>query len=588
MKNKWLSLVLIVIGILFFQCHKEASFIGNPDPGIPVNPSPITANIQGNIFDENDQPAPGVSVTAGPSSAITDANGFFHINAVSLDKNTSLVTAQKDGYFKAYRVFAATSGCNQVVIKLIKRNIAGTIKSSSGGDVSLIDGSKISLPANAVVNTFSGSDYSGDVKVYASYINPRAGDISKTVPGSFVANDKNGKRVFLSSYGMLAIDLESSNGEKLQIKQGDVATLTIPISSSAIASAPASISLWYVDEQTGIWQEEGTATKNGNAYTGTVKHFSFWNCDYPMDAVNLSMTLKTPDDLPLVNAEVRVTATADSAGSAYGWTDSLGQVKGLVPVNENLKIEVLDQCENAVYSKDVSPLSKDDDLGVIKIPNGGSATFVTIKGNLINCEGLPVTNGYVMILYDNYTRYLATDSVTGDFNAVYLNCTGSSSGNSTIIGIDNDAQQQSSSFNLSITSATNDAGLISTCGTSSKQYVSFKIDNTIYGFGSDSLLGGFAYGGGGHTEINGPVLDPITSELTTFIFDFEAQAIGTFPLIKFYIRSAFTGNIDQPSTITLTKFPASIGEFYEGSLEAKFTDSVTHKVTGTFRIRRYE
>ena len=71
--------------------------------------------------------------------------------------------------------------------------------------MSLSDGSKISLPASAVVNAASGSDYSGDINVYASYINPKANDISKTVPGSFVANDKNGKRVILSSYGMLAV-----------------------------------------------------------------------------------------------------------------------------------------------------------------------------------------------------------------------------------------------------------------------------------------------------------------------------------------------------------------------------------------------
>ena len=206
------------------------------------------------------------------------------------------------------------------------------------------------------------SDYSGDVKVYASYINPKSSDIGKTVPGSFVANDKNGKRVILSSYGMLAVELSSATGEKLQIKTGNTATLTIPIPAASVSSAPSTIPLWYIDEATGIWQEEGSATKQGNSYVGTVKHFSFWNCDYPNDAVDLSLTLQTPDGLPLVNEDVRIMSTNGTDTSTYatardGWTDSLGQVSGLVPANTTLTLEVLGPCYGVVYSQTISPLT---------------------------------------------------------------------------------------------------------------------------------------------------------------------------------------------------------------------------------------
>ncbi|MGZ8545608.1 MAG: carboxypeptidase-like regulatory domain-containing protein, partial [Flavisolibacter sp.] len=94
------AFALIFTSILFFQCQKEVSFIGGPDPR-PATPSPITAIIQGNILDETGQPASGVAIRVGSKTAITDAKGYFRIKDAALDKNASLVTAEKPGYFKA-------------------------------------------------------------------------------------------------------------------------------------------------------------------------------------------------------------------------------------------------------------------------------------------------------------------------------------------------------------------------------------------------------------------------------------------------------------------------------------------------------
>jgi hypothetical protein len=189
------------------------SYVGTGDPGQVVLPSPVTANLQGNVLDENGQPAANVVINVGSEITVTDTKGYFRINNAPLDKNAALVTAEKLGYFKALRSFSATSGTNQVVIKLIKKDLGGTINGTSGGDVSLSNGTKISLPANGIVKASDNSVYTGTVNVYASYIDPTASDILDRVPGSFMANDKDGKRVLLSSFGMMAVELESSAGE---------------------------------------------------------------------------------------------------------------------------------------------------------------------------------------------------------------------------------------------------------------------------------------------------------------------------------------------------------------------------------------
>ena len=253
------ALALILTSVLFFQCQRELSFIGGSDPQ-PAIPAPITATVQGNVLDENGLPADGVNIKVGTKTAVTDAKGYFRITDASLDKNASLVVAEKTGYFKAMRSFSATTGVNQVVIKLLPKSLAGTIDGTAGGSVTLNNGMKVALPANGVVNA-SGNAYTGSVNVYAAFIDPTSPEIDRIVPGSFMADDKNGGRVTLSSYGMMAVELESAGGEKLQVKNGSKATLTSPIPASLQSSAPANIAMWYVDESKGIWKEEGSGGK---------------------------------------------------------------------------------------------------------------------------------------------------------------------------------------------------------------------------------------------------------------------------------------------------------------------------------------
>ncbi len=316
------------------SCQKEISFTKST-----TSKDPVIAILQGNVVDENDNPAQGVNITVGAKTAITDAKGYFRIRNASLDKSASLVTAEKSGYFKAFRVFSASAAVNQVKIKLLKKTLTGSLNASAGGVVSLSNGSSITFSANSFSKA-SGGAYPGTVNIYAAYIDPTSQDIGETVPGSFLADDKDNKRVILASYGMMAVELESPAGEKLQISTGNTAKLNFSIPSGLQASAPNTIALWYVDEKTGLWKEEGLATKNGNSYEGEVKHFTYWNCDYPGPKVNLTATFLDYNGQPLVYTYVQIWELATHNGYAHGFTDSLGQINGPIPANMNLVLEI--------------------------------------------------------------------------------------------------------------------------------------------------------------------------------------------------------------------------------------------------------
>jgi len=592
MRRIFTGIALLFVAILFFQCQRELSHIGKPESR-PAFPDPITAIVQGNVMDENGSPEAGVLVKVGSQTATTDAKGYFRVRNASLDKMTSLVTAEKAGYFKAYRTFAATSGTNQVMIKLIPKTLTGTVDAATGGDVTLSNGAKVTLPANGVVKAAGGGAHTGTINVYAAYIDPTASDIAERVPGSFMADDKNGSRVMLASYGMMAVELESASGEKLQIKTGSKAVLTTPIPSSIQSSAPATIPLWYVDETTGVWKEEGSATKQGNNYVGDVSHFSFWNCDVNVPAINLSMTLKNSDGVPLVHVKVKITRTSVTTGWAqsYGWTDSLGNVSGLVPSNENLLLEVLDQCNNALYSQNIGPFTANTNLGTITVNPTGSS-LITFKGKLLNCSNAAVTDGFAIITYDNAVRYARVNSL-GEFTTTFTRCSTSPT-TADVLGVDaGGAQQGANPTSVTITSPTTDAGSISACGTTTAQFINYTIDGTSYNLTApaDSLVA-YSYQDSISnqivTQFNGTRASggSITQYLS-LSFRHPAHVAGTYAANYFSVTGYPQPTLVQPFNVVITNYPATIGQFYEGSFSGTFTaGAASHTASGTFRIRR--
>lgn len=598
MRRIYSALSLLFLSVLFLQCQREVSHVGGPDfPGEIATPDPITAAIQGNVFDETGVPAAGVMVQVGSKTATTNTNGYFHINDAALDKKSAVVTATKAGYFKAYRTFGAASGANFVQIKLIRRAPAGTIDAATGGEVSLSNGSKVALPANGVVNAATGAAYTGQVSVYAAYIDPTASDFNEIVPGSLLANDKDGKRVLLTSYGMLSVELESTSGEKLQVKSGSTAKITTAIPAAAQASSPATIPLWYVDETTGIWKEEGTATKSGNVYVGDVKHFTYWNCDIPVPTVSFTATLKTPAGQPLTNAYVLIRPTANYYfGAAHGYADSLGQINGAIPANMNLVMEVKQYgpggCSSTViFSQNIGPFSQAANLGVITVtPQTNS--ILTVKGKIVDCNNAPVTNGYAEIRYGYFTRY-ASVNATGDFEATFTHCGSTASSPIQIVAVNNATQQQNPTpASVPIVLPLTNAGTITACGTSSSQFINYTLDGTTFNLISpaDSLTG-ITQGPGTtpyFTNINGIRMNIGNPPRISFNFQSPSQTAGAYTIDNLNVNLLVDSASANPISVNITNFPTASGGFYEGNFAGTFRDiqNVTHSISATFRVRR--
>jgi len=451
----FLILLAIPAAALFFgACRKdkitEDETTTGPGPVILVE-----AGVTGLVTDESGNPLPAADVYLGNKHALTDANGFFQLEGV-LNSALPIVRVEKAGFFPSLAGFSAKAGNNgRVKVALRAKSSAAQLNATAGGTVTLPGGGKVVFAPAGFVDA-SGQTYSGTVDVHATYLDPSQPGIGALIPGGFLGRSAAGENQILTSFGMIHVLLETSSGQKLQINKP--AEVTMPVPNDRLSKAPASIPLWYIDEATGYWKEEGSATLQGNVYVGSVTHFSWWNCDIGSGYIRLSGQISLGSEHPFVTLRV----TQNNGLIATTTPDEDGYFSGGVPADQTFLFEALDECGNMVYSATLGPYSSETNIGTISIAPS-SSTWINVQGSLVNCNQQPVTNGWVSFR-TNGGQSLASfpiqvDPSTGTFSGTVVNCGGTEI---TLRAIDLDEHLTSNPVTLPVTPDV-DFGTVTVC-----------------------------------------------------------------------------------------------------------------------------
>jgi hypothetical protein len=581
--------LMILALFIFASCQKTLDDI---DVIIPNNETPdlvtkVNSSVSGFVTDENNAAVLGASVKVGIATATTDKYGYFEIRNTDVVKNAATVTVSKPGYFKGIKTYIASANKSAFFrIKLIPKTTAGTISSTTGGNVTLSNGLIVSLPIDAVVNAGSGAAYSGVINVAAHWIDPTANDLNSTMPGDLRALNASGALKILQTYGMAAVELTGAGGELLQIATGKKATLTFPVPAALSATAPNTIPLWYFDEGVGLWKEDGTATKTGSTYVGDVSHFSFWNCDVPNNYVQFSCTILDPNGQPIPNTLVKISVVSNPWNAGYGWTDSSGYVAGAVPDNQQLQLDVLTgfYCGTSIYSQTFSTTNTNIALGNITVPVG-SVNWANVTGTISTCTMGPVTNGYLIMLKGfQYYRY-ATDN-TGAYDFSTALCNGNE--DVTFIAEDAAATQQSTPLIFTLTNGSNTVGNIQACGVTTQEFANYSIDGgalITYTAPGDTI-----YQSGNGTSANFIIGGYNTMNSNSFNFSVDNMGIALNSqqqLLSFQHNQ----NPLVPATtvlVTITEY-GTVGQFIAGNFSGSFSSTLppyTSTVSCNFRVRR--
>ncbi|WP_343307950.1 carboxypeptidase-like regulatory domain-containing protein [Chitinophaga niabensis] len=462
--------------LLLFSCGKKKD--AQPEP----KPEMVTASIQGRVLDESGRLVDNITVKTLDASTITNKEGEFRFDKVNLDKTNAFVYAEVTGYFKTGKTFTPQTGNTGFTeIQLIRKNKITAVPSASPGLVTFETRNTIQLPDNGMINKTQKTPYQGEISIFASYIDPATLKNTSKRPGGNYGYDRSGKKKALRPYGMLAIELEGTGGEKLQLANGKTAVIKIAIPASMAPTAPASIPLWYFDEEKGIWKEEGTATKQGDVYTGTVSHFSFWSADMPEEMINLSMQFKNTEDKPFSFHRMRISETGNDSSYIYLYTDSSGRINTAVPRNKELRVRLYSTCMNELKNFTVPPMAEDKDLNLLTV-DALTTRYAIIRGKVTTCDGTPLRKGYALIQQKNGHSRMPLDE-QGQYMARILICQGTEA-TIAVIGVDTLNKQESTTpyYQKIAPGGEYNIPTVQACGFTGETYFDVVIDGKTFSF----------------------------------------------------------------------------------------------------------
>jgi hypothetical protein len=399
---KKIALFLFYCALTFWGCKK------NPfDPSSDLAEGKVLTNVTGIVVDDEGIFIEGVKIEVGGKSTTTNSDGQFNLAELTVDEGRFYVKATKTGYFEGGSgVIPIKNGVSSISVTLLKLTAATIIQSSEGGEVS-VEGAKVTFQPNSFVYATGGSSYNGSVSVQAKLLTPDQPDFVNNIPGrDLVALNEDGTQRALESYGMIGVEL-TANNQKLQLAPDKTAEIQIPIAQNLRSSAPDTIPLWSFDAASGQWKREGVAKKDlsGSFYRATVKHFSWWNCDWPWTMATISGRVVDCNGSPLPNARVYVTPSG-GYDWAYRTTDQYGKFTALVPTFStiNFNVYVDGKRLNLVKQISLSNIQAQRSYTVEDLKLASCSNLTVVKGRVINCTN-DIPAFYVRVFWgDNFKQ----------------------------------------------------------------------------------------------------------------------------------------------------------------------------------------
>lgn len=259
------------------------------------------ATIKINVLDEDGNLVSGAAVTSEDFSIAAQAyNGAGQLEVdLPATESSGTFHISKAGFLEAilHRQGVLGETTESVVLLALPEPIV--VDTQKGGGFTQRHGASVDLQGGVLVDK-DGNEATGPAQLFINTIDISDEIERQAFPGNFqgLANaDTQPGTLF--SLGVTAIDFYQ-NGEKLQLKQGEVALLRLPIYAEVnIDGNPIEVGdlipMWTLNERTGVWEEEAQgevvaepASPTGLALQAATTHFSYFNADVWGSSLGLS------------------------------------------------------------------------------------------------------------------------------------------------------------------------------------------------------------------------------------------------------------------------------------------------------------
>lgn len=323
---------------------------------IPVEPD--LAAVRVTVLDDDGFSVPNALLTTDAGeTATTDSQGRAELEA--MPGITAIIRAKGTGY--ATQVKRAALPDDQIsadIVMALKRLEAPITLTNveNGGSVTGVDGTFLGVPAGAIVDE-QGNPVTGDIEVFLSPVDVSDERAFLSFPGEFEGIGEDGEQTLIATFGVADFTF-SQDGSPVFLAEGQTADIRIPayitngLNGSPLA-AGETIPLWFLDEETGLWQEEGAGTlasdsnsPSGFSLEAEVTHFSWWNIDVKVPGTLAELTIscftpQTPCN-PQFSSDLAVyfkQAETETPGfERRAIVRPAGVISGMIPANMLLEI----------------------------------------------------------------------------------------------------------------------------------------------------------------------------------------------------------------------------------------------------------
>lgn len=296
-------------------------------------------------------------------STETDASGRFSVTYKTAP--TRLIISGEGDEYGEYSIIVNNETQQRTLnagdLLLQPAQFVDTIDPSINNDIQLGTTTIVSLTANSLVNE-NGDPAEGEVATQLTVIDPSSNPA--LMPGDYQTIDgDSGDINLIESFGAISATFKDENGNDLNLAEGQTATIRIPLAEGIDpATADATIPLFYFDEMSGYWIEEGTATltqlaNNEYVYEGTVSHFTVWNADKIYETIDIIGCVKDAEGNPVSNVDI------SSQGLDYiGSSDAISNAEGIFTLPARMNSELLISARSNSVSNTRKVITEDTDV----------------------------------------------------------------------------------------------------------------------------------------------------------------------------------------------------------------------------------
>lgn len=299
-----LSATLLLVG-----CNSDSTNTSTviTNPNNPTNPSENIGSISGTVVDQISlQPIANAVVTVAGQQYTSNADGKFQLTNLIIGEPITLTITAEDYPERSFTTSITNSTPLEVEYQLNNDSTIASVTQSVTQDIDIVIedmGARVSIPANALQRA-DGQPIVGDITVSMDVITPSVDP--EEMPGGYGIVGGG----FMESWGALTITAQDSSNQDLVLTQGNLASLTIPVSTRNLQPLRAQMPLFFYNAVQQGWVQTGTADlqtlANGiQAYVSSVDTIGSWNVDERMQTVDVIGCVADTDGVRVSNALVK-------------------------------------------------------------------------------------------------------------------------------------------------------------------------------------------------------------------------------------------------------------------------------------------